>query len=117
MSDDNTQTEPNGNSVQVEPLAPPNGPLSEVRAVRAATIDAVKVKMTVEIGRIDLTIREVREARQGAVFTLDRDVGEPVDVRVNGRLIARGQVVATEGRRYGIRITDMIVPEEVEQQG
>jgi len=112
----NTSDTADKNSIHVDPLEVPVEPSSEARAIRGAAIDSVQVKMAVEIGRVDLMIKDLRVARQGTVITLDRSVGDPLDVRVNGKLIARGAVVSTEGRKYGIRITEMVVPEDAEDR-
>lgn len=93
--------------VDVEPLAAAET-ASVTRAIKSATVDAVKVTMAVEIGRVTTSIKELRATRQGTVITLDRTVGEPIDLRINGTLIARGEVVSTEGNKYGIRVTEII---------
>ena len=106
-----TETAP----VEVEPLEPPAAAASAIRAVKNASIDAVKVTMTVEIGRVSMTIKELRQTRQGTVIPLDRAVGDPIDIRANGSLIARGEVVSTEGHKYGIRVTEIVGPEDAEE--
>lgn len=98
--------------VEVDPLTPPAAGGSAFRAVKPASIDAVKVTMTVEIGRVSMTIKELRQTRQGTVIPLDRAVGEPIDIRANGSLIARGEVVSTEGHKYGIRVTEIVSSDE-----
>jgi flagellar motor switch protein FliN/FliY len=98
--------------IDVSPLEVPPSANSDIRAVRQPSIDAIKVNMSVEVGRIEVPIKDLRAARQGTVITLDRLVGEALDIRVNGRLIARGDIVSTEGRRYGIRITEMVSPDD-----
>jgi flagellar motor switch protein FliN/FliY len=99
-------------TIEVAALDVPATVQSDVRPIRQPAIDGIKVNMSVEVGRIEMPIKELRAARQGTVITLDRMVGDSLDVRVNGKLIARGEIVATEGRRYGIRITEIVVPED-----
>jgi flagellar motor switch protein FliN len=77
-------------------------------AVPSELIDNLSVEITVELGRLSLRLGAVRGLQQGEVLSLDRPVGEPLDIRINGRTIARGEVVATEARRYGIRITEIV---------
>lgn len=97
--------------VSVAPLEVPSSP-GDKPAIRGSAIDSVKVSLSVEVGRVDLSLREVRATKQGGVINLDRMIGDPLDVRINGRLIARGEIVATEGQKYGIRITEMVNADE-----
>ena len=83
------------------------GPITSSPVVAAYAIDGVMVNMAVEIGRMDLPLKRLRGLRHGEVVALDRSVGDPVDVRINGKLIARGEVVAVDGRRYGVRLTEI----------
>jgi len=71
----------------------------------------VPVKLTVELGRTRLTIRSLLQLGQGSVVELDSMAGEPMDIFVNGYLIAQGEVVVVD-ERYGIRLTDIITPSE-----
>ena len=77
-------------------------------AVPSELIDNLSVEITVELGRLSLRLGSIRALQQGEVLSLDRPVGEPLDIRINGRTIARGEVVATEARRYGIRVTEIV---------
>lgn len=71
----------------------------------------IPVQMTVELGRTKLTIRSLVQLAQGSVVELDRLAGEPLDVLVNGCLIAQGEVVVVNDK-FGIRLTDVIAPDE-----
>jgi len=71
----------------------------------------IPVKMTVELGRTRLTIKQLLELSQGSVIELDGLAGEPMDILINGYLIAQGEVVVVEDK-YGIRITEIITPNE-----
>lgn len=66
----------------------------------------VTVPLTVELGRTRLSLASLAQFAPGSVISLDREAHEPVDILVNGRLVARGEVV-TVGNRYGVRITSM----------
>jgi len=81
---------------------------AEGHAVPSELIDNLSVEITVELGRLSLRLGSIRGLQQGEVLSLDRPVGEPLDIRINGRTIARGEVVATEARRYGIRVTEIV---------
>jgi flagellar motor switch protein FliN/FliY len=69
----------------------------------------VPVTISMEIGRTQITIRNLLQLNQGSVVELDRLAGEPMDVLVNGTLIAKGEVVVVN-EKFGIRLTDIISP-------
>ena len=71
----------------------------------------VPVSLAIEIGRTSLPIGELLNLNPGSVVELDRGVGEPHDVLVNGTLIAHGEVVVIN-ERFGVRFTDIISPKE-----
>ena len=71
----------------------------------------VPLRVTVELGRTRMQIREVLELGKGSVVELDKLAGEPVDLLVNGKLVARGEVVVIE-ENFGIRVTDIVSPAE-----
>ena len=71
----------------------------------------IPVKMTVELGRTKMTIKELLRLSQGSVVSLDGLAGEPLDILINGYLIAQGEVVVVSDK-FGIRITDNITPSE-----
>ncbi len=71
----------------------------------------IPVTLSMEIGRTEIPIRHLLQLSQGSVVELDHMAGEPMDVLVNGTLIAHGEVVVVN-ERYGIRLTDVISPQE-----
>jgi len=71
----------------------------------------IPVNISMEIGRTKITIRNLLQLNQGSVVELDRLAGEPLDVIVNGTLIAHGEVVVVN-EKFGIRLTDVISPAE-----
>lgn len=71
----------------------------------------IPVAISMEIGRTQITIRNLLQLNQGSVVELDRLAGEPMDVIVNGTLIAHGEVVVVN-EKFGIRLTDVISPTE-----
>jgi len=71
----------------------------------------IPVSISMEIGRTQITIRNLLQLNQGSVVELDRLAGEPMDVIVNGTLIAHGEVVVVN-EKFGIRLTDVISPTE-----
>ncbi|MFU9137939.1 MULTISPECIES: flagellar motor switch protein FliN [unclassified Erwinia] len=71
----------------------------------------IPVKLTVELGRTKMTIKELLRLTQGSVVALEGLAGEPLDILINGYLIAQGEVVVVADK-YGVRITDIITPNE-----
>jgi flagellar motor switch protein FliN/FliY len=71
----------------------------------------VPVTLSMEVGRTRIPIRNLLQLNQGSVVELDRAAGEPLDVFVNGTLVAHGEVVVVN-EKFGIRLTDVISPTE-----
>jgi flagellar motor switch protein FliN len=83
-----------------------NAPVSDIDLI----LD-IPVQLTVELGRTKIPIRHILQLAQGSVVELDGLAGEPMDVLVNGCLIAQGEVVVVNDK-FGIRLTDIITPAE-----
>ena len=78
------------------------------------TFDAVSdinVNISVVLGKTDMAVSQVLKLGRGAVIELDRKVGEPIDIYVNSRLIARGEVVVVEDR-IGVTMTEILKPDQ-----
>ena len=71
----------------------------------------IPVQLTVELGRTRIPIKHILQLAQGSVIELDALAGEPMDVLVNGCLIAQGEVVVVN-EKFGIRLTDIVTPSE-----
>jgi flagellar motor switch protein FliN/FliY len=71
----------------------------------------IPVQLTVELGRTRIPIKHILQLAQGSVVELEALAGEPMDVLVNGYLIAQGEVVVVNDR-FGIRLTDIVTPSE-----
>jgi flagellar motor switch protein FliN/FliY len=86
----------------------------EASAGRELNLDVVldiPVTLAMEVGRSRISIRNLLQLNQGSVVELERATGEPLDVYVNGTLIAHGEVVVVNDK-FGIRLTDVISPAE-----
>ncbi len=70
----------------------------------------VPVEVTIELGRRSMKIADVLKLGPGSILELDKVSGEPLDIYVNNRLIARGEAVVI-GERYGVRLTEVLVSE------
>ncbi|WP_028782796.1 flagellar motor switch phosphatase FliY [Thalassobacillus devorans] len=71
----------------------------------------IPLKVTVELGRAKRTIKDILELSSGSVVELDKLAGEPVDIHVNNKLIAQGEVVVID-ENFGVRVTDILSPED-----
>lgn len=93
---------------QIPEPAPSAGGMPSVDIARVLD---VPVQLTAEIGRTRITIKSLLQLSQGSVVELDGLAGQPLDVLINGYLIAQGEVVVVNDK-YGIRLTDIITPSE-----
>jgi len=89
----------------------PEGEPAASSDVNLEVILDVPVTLSMEVGRTRIPIRNLLQLNQGSVVELDREAGEPLDVFVNGTLIAHGEVVVVN-EKFGIRLTDVISPAE-----
>lgn len=118
------ETEDAGDDLPADTASPPPAQAASERVFRPLDKDSggggardldmimdIPVKLTVELGRTKLTIKQLLELTQGSVIELDGLAGEPMDILINGYLIAQGEVVVVDDK-YGIRITEIITPSE-----
>jgi flagellar motor switch protein FliN len=95
-----------GEAVRPFSAAPSDGTSSDINMV----LD-IPVQLSVELGRTKVPIKYILQLAQGSVVELDALAGEPMDVLVNGYLIAQGEVVVVNDK-FGIRLTDVVTPSE-----
>ena len=74
-------------------------------------LENIDVNLTVEVGRTEITIRDLLRLNEGSVVELDRLAGDPLDIMVNNTKIAKGEVVMV-GERFGVRFGEMVDPEK-----
>lgn len=96
-------------SVPLQELREEPNPGGRRSDIQLDAILDVPVTLAMEIGRTRINIRNLLQLNQGSVVELDRLAGEPMDVLVNGTLIAQGEVVVVN-ERFGIRLTDIVSP-------
>ncbi len=89
------------------PASRPDGP----GAIGYDAIEDVELNLRVELGRTELLIEEVLKLRDGSVVPLDKLAGDPVDILVNGRLIARGEVLVLNDN-FCVRVAEILSPED-----
>src|SRR6187549_4222125 len=92
----------------VEPTA-----AQPVSAEELSRLHDVSVELAVEVGRTRMTIREALALGPGSIVTLNRLAGEPVDLLVNGKPIARGEVVVID-EEFGLRVTEVLAPKDAD---
>lgn len=95
----------------LEPLSDRSTPFSSENSPNMDVILDIPVTLSMEVGSTNISIRNLLQLNQGSVIELDRLAGEPLDVLVNGTLIAHGEVVVVN-EKFGIRLTDVISPTE-----
>ncbi|TQV75352.1 flagellar motor switch protein FliN [Aliikangiella marina] len=98
-------------TAQMDPLHEESGAVKAVDNEKLDVILDIPVTLSMEVGRTQIPIRNLLQLTQGSVVELDRMAGEPLDVMVNGTLIAHGEVVVVN-EKYGIRLTDVMSPAE-----
>ena len=94
-------------NVELDKLEDTSTSMSDDELSRLDSILDIPVTITMEVGRSKINIRNLLQLNQGSVVELDRIAGEPLDVLVNGTLIAHGEVVVVNDK-FGIRLTDVI---------
>ena len=95
------------NAIELDELVDDSRPISKAEAAKLDTILDIPVTISMEVGRSYISIRNLLQLNQGSVVELDRVAGKPLDVMVNGTLIAHGEVVVVNDK-FGIRLTDVI---------
>ena len=85
-----------------------------VTAEELSRLHDVSVELAVEVGRTQMTIREALALGPGSIVTLNRLAGEPVDLLVNGKPIARGEVVVID-EEFGLRVTEVLAPKSASE--
>jgi flagellar motor switch protein FliN len=99
----------NGKPVQRLKLGELEHNIGDGRRILDGKIDVirnVKVRVTVSAGRCEMAVKELLDLRENAVLTLDKATRDPVDVLIDGKIVARGSLVAV-GDNFGVRITEV----------
>jgi flagellar motor switch protein FliN len=110
MDNINTETEEMPVGKTVEAIA--EKPITKPEAFSESNIDLlldVSLRVTVELGRTRMKLAQILELQHGSVVELDRLAGDPVDIFVNDRMVAHGEVVVVDDK-FGVRITEMVSP-------
>lgn len=84
---------------------------SPASAENLRVLENIDVMLSVEVGNTELKIRDLLRLNEGSVIELDRLAGDPLDIMINGTMIAKGEVVMV-GERFGVRFTEIVDPEK-----
>lgn len=95
----------------IEEIKPSNPLKGDADKDKMDMILDIPVSITVEIGRTKMSIRNLMQLNQGGIVALDRLAGDPLDVFVNGTLVAHGEVVVVNDK-FGVRLTDIVSKSE-----
>lgn len=108
-----TTTTDTAPAATTEPTVTPDATISEVAGENLSleTVYDIPVQITVVLGRTNMQVNQLLKLGRGAVIELDKKVGEPIDIFVNNRLVARGEVVVVE-ERIGVTMTEIIKAEK-----
>jgi flagellar motor switch protein FliN/FliY len=106
MSDETDNQNEDNQAQAAEPVADERVSVDNLRV-----LENIEVTMTVEVGNTEIKIRDLLRLNEGSVIELDRLAGDPLDILVNGTIIARGEVVMV-GERFGIRFSEIVSPEK-----
>ncbi|MBG60106.1 MAG: flagellar motor switch protein FliN [Peredibacter sp.] len=118
MEENNTENQNDMNQDQKDAIAQladqiktGDDALNKLKVQNLDFILDIPLKVSVELGRASVVIKDLLQLGQGSVLELDKLAGEPLEVLVNGKLVARGEVVVVN-EKFGIRLTDIISPLE-----
>ena len=106
--EENTVAEDNATEKQTSSQ---NEDLNSASADNLRVLENIDVKLTVQVGSAELKIRELLRLNEGSVIELDRLAGDPLDILINGTMIAKGEVVMV-GERFGIRFSEIVDPQK-----
>jgi len=98
-------------NVAAEQTSSQNEDLNSASADNLRVLENIDVKLTVQVGSAELKIRELLRLNEGSVIELDRLAGDPLDILINGTMIAKGEVVMV-GERFGIRFSEIVDPQK-----
>ena len=91
--------------------APPSAVSSSTSSENLRVLENIEVQLSVEVGNTEIKIRDLLRLNEGSVIELDRLAGDPLDILVNGTMIAKGEIVMV-GERFGVRFTEIVDPEK-----
>ena len=111
MAEDTAPETADNQMADQQEAAAQNAGGSKASAENLRVLENIEVQMTVEVGKTEIRIRDLLRLNEGSVVELDRLAGDPLDILVNGTMIAKGEIVMV-GERFGVRFTEIVDPEK-----
>ena len=111
MAEDTAPETADNQTADQQEAAAQNAGGSKASAENLRVLENIEVQMTVEVGKTEIRIRDLLRLNEGSVVELDRLAGDPLDILVNGTMIAKGEIVMV-GERFGVRFTEIVDPEK-----
>ena len=111
MAEDTAPEAAESQAADQQEAASPSAAGPKVSAENLRVLENIEVQMTVEVGNTEIRIRDLLRLNEGSVVELDRLAGDPLDILVNGTMIAKGEIVMV-GERFGVRFTEIVDPEK-----
>ena len=111
MAEDTEPEAAESQAADQQEAAAPSAAGPKVSAENLRVLENIEVQMTVEVGNTEIRIRDLLRLNEGSVVELDRLAGDPLDILVNGTMIAKGEIVMV-GERFGVRFTEIVDPEK-----
>ena len=111
MAEDTAPEAAKSQAADQQEAAAPSATGPKVSAENLRVLENIEVQMTVEVGNTEIRIRDLLRLNEGSVVELDRLAGDPLDILVNGTMIAKGEIVMV-GERFGVRFTEIVDPEK-----
>ena len=111
MAEDTAPEAAESQAADQQGAAAPSAAGPKVSAENLRVLENIEVQMTVEVGNTEIRIRDLLRLNEGSVVELDRLAGDPLDILVNGTMIAKGEIVMV-GERFGVRFTEIVDPEK-----
>ena len=111
MAEDTAPETADNKMADQQEAAAQNAGGSKASAENLRVLENIEVQMTVEVGKTEIRIRDLLRLNEGSVVELDRLAGDPLDILVNGTMIAKGEIVMV-GERFGVRFTEIVDPEK-----
>ena len=111
MAEDTEPEAAESQAADQQEAAAPSAAGPKVTAENLRVLENIEVQMTVEVGNTEIRIRDLLRLNEGSVVELDRLAGDPLDILVNGTMIAKGEIVMV-GERFGVRFTEIVDPEK-----
>lgn len=111
MAEEQDMNEQQQNQTEAQAKSEFSAATGGATAENLRVLENIEVQLAVEVGNTEIKIRDLLRLNEGSVIELDRLAGDPLDILVNGTMIAKGEIVMV-GERFGVRFTEIVDPEK-----